>query len=352
MSDRTIVIATDRPTLTPRLVRPLRVIIPGGEGHLGRILVRHLSAQGHKLTTLSRNPGPKAHPWNTLPWDGQSPGAWTAALEGADVLINLSGRSVDCRYTPANRAEILRSRVDSTIALGRAMQSLKHPPRLWLNASTATIYRHTYDRPMDEFTGELGGQEPEAPPTWRFSIDVARQWEQAFFASPTPETRKIALRAAMVMSPEPGGIFPSSCAWSVPDSAEPGVHGRQYMSWIHDAGFRPRHRIPDRARRNLRSRKPRVSQSASQQPVFGRAPRAPGESGLACLLPRGCWPSAHSFCAQRQSFCSKAGAWFLPSFNITAFRFAFLYGPKRLKTLYDDGACNRTGHSQRSGGKK
>ncbi len=207
MSDTTITTAASPTTPSPLLVRPLRIVIPGGEGHLGRILSRHLFAKGHKLTTLTRNPRPTAHPWNTLQWDGQSPGSWTEVLEDADVLINLSGRSVDCRYTPANRAEILRSRVDSTIALGCAMQSLKHPARLWLNASTATIYRHIYDRPMDEFTGELGGEEPDAPPTWRFSIEVARQWEQAFLASPTPETRKIALRSAMVMSPESGGIF-------------------------------------------------------------------------------------------------------------------------------------------------
>ena len=237
MSDITVIAATRRPTLTPLLVRPLRVIIPGGEGHLGRILARHLSAKGHKLTTLTRNPCPTAHPWNTLQWDGQSPGAWTEALEDADVLINLSGRSVDCRYTPANRAEILRSRVDSTIALGRVMQSLKHPPRLWLNASTATIHRHTYDRPMNEFTGELGGQEPEAPPTWRFSIDVARQWEQAFLGLPTPDTRKIALRAAMVMSPEPGGIFAIILRMVRAGLGGAWGNGRQYMSWIHDVDF-------------------------------------------------------------------------------------------------------------------
>ena len=117
------------------------------------------------------------------------------------------------------------------------MQSLKHPPRLWLNASTATIYRHTYDRPMDEFTGEFGGEEPDAPPTWRFSIDVARQWEQAFSASPTPETRKIALRTAMVMSPEPGGIFAIILRLVRVGLGGAWGNGRQYMSWIHDVDF-------------------------------------------------------------------------------------------------------------------
>ncbi len=237
MSDSAIITATIPGTPISLRVRLLRIIIPGGEGHLGRILARYLSAKGHKVITLTRNPSPTAHPWSTLHWDGQTTGAWTEALEDADALINLSGRSVDCRYTRANRDEILRSRVDSTTVLGGAIQSLKHLPRLWLNASTATIYRHTYDRPMDEFTGELGGEEPDAPLTWRFSIDVARQWEQAFFASPTPETRQIALRAAMVMSPEPGGIFAIILRMVRVGLGGAWGNGRQYMSWIHDVDF-------------------------------------------------------------------------------------------------------------------
>jgi uncharacterized protein (TIGR01777 family) len=177
------------------------------------------------------------NPWKTLHWDGREPGPWTESLEEADVVINLAGRSVDCRYNTKNRAEILRSRVESTIALGNAIHSIGHPPRLWLNASTATIYRHAFDREMDETTGELGGFEPDVPASWRFSIDVARQWEHSFFASQTPRTRKIALRAAMVMSPETGGIFSIMLrlvrlglggAWGT---------GRQYMSWIHEADF-------------------------------------------------------------------------------------------------------------------
>src|SRR2546425_11911219 len=123
-----------------------------------------------------------------------------------DVLINLSGRSVNCRYTAKNRAEIRESRTGTTRLLGRALSQLARPPRLWMNASTATIYRHALDRPMDEATGELGGKEPDAPAEWGFSIDVATSWERAFFECPTPRTRKGALRSSVILSPDAGGI--------------------------------------------------------------------------------------------------------------------------------------------------
>jgi uncharacterized protein len=138
------------------------------------------------VTTLARHP--IAAPWRTLVWDAQGLG-WVSELEGADVLINLAGRSVNCRYNPANRLEIKDSRVRSTRVLGEAIASLSNPPELWIKASTATIYRHALDRPMDEDTGELGGNEPGAPSTWNFSIDVARSWENAFFAASTAQTR-------------------------------------------------------------------------------------------------------------------------------------------------------------------
>src|SRR5581483_4408967 len=120
----------------------------------------------------------------------------------SEVLINLAGRSVNCRYTPANRASIMNSRVRSTGVLGQAISRLGNPPRLWINSSTATIYRHSLDRPMDEDTGEFGGHEPGVPDSWRFSIEVARNWEDALFSAETPRTRKIVLRSAVVMSPQ------------------------------------------------------------------------------------------------------------------------------------------------------
>ena len=185
--------------------RKLRIVIPGGSGQVGIVLARHFHDQGHSVTVLSRHPEPS--PWQVLPWSGAGLGAWIRAIDGADIVINLAGRSVNCRYTAVNRREILESRILSTRVVGQAIAQAAKPPALWMNASTATIYRHALDRPMDEATGELGGQESNAPQTWRFSIDVATRWEAELLAAATPGTRKIALRSAMTMSPDPGGIF-------------------------------------------------------------------------------------------------------------------------------------------------
>ena len=237
---------TATPITTP--THPLRIIIPGGEGHLGRLVARRFSSQGHLVTTLTRSPrqspttaqrqaSEKPNAWQTAVWDGKSLGSWVELLEHADILINLAGRSVHCRYTARNRAAILQSRVESTTILGKAIESLKFPPSLWLNSSTATIYRHSFDRDMDEATGELGGNEPDAPETWRFSTDVARQWERSFFASNAPGTRKIALRSAMVMSVEPGGVFEVLLRLVRSRLGGAWGSGLQFMSWIHEEDF-------------------------------------------------------------------------------------------------------------------
>jgi NAD dependent epimerase/dehydratase family enzyme len=186
----------------------MKIVIPGGSGQVGGILARYFHAHGHSVTVLSRHPRPA--PWRTVAWDAHTPGEWIADLQQADVCINLTGRSVNCRYHAANRRDILESRVRSTTLLNDVIASLGPAPRLWINASTATIYRHSLDRAMDEATGELGGNEPGAPSTWNFSIDVATSWERAFFATPTPHTRKIAIRSAMTFSPDDGGVFDAS----------------------------------------------------------------------------------------------------------------------------------------------
>src|SRR5439155_1089965 len=133
---------------------------------------------------------PAAAPWEAVAWTADEIGEWASSIDGADVVINLAGKNVNCRYTAGNRREIKESRVVTTRLVGRAIAMAARPPRLWMNASTATIYRHALDREMDEATGELGGNEPDAPGTWQFSIDVARSWESAFFDCNTPATRK------------------------------------------------------------------------------------------------------------------------------------------------------------------
>ncbi len=157
----------------------LRIVLPGGSGQVGNILSRYFHAHGHDVVVLARTVTPA--PWRVVHWDGANLGDWTSELENVDVLINLAGKSVDCRYTPANRRAIKESRIQTTDLLGQAIGQSVHPPRLWMNASTATIYRPSLDRPMDEQTGEIGGNEPNAPAKWRFSIDVATSWESAFF---------------------------------------------------------------------------------------------------------------------------------------------------------------------------
>jgi uncharacterized protein (TIGR01777 family) len=213
----------------------LRIVIPGGSGQVGNVLARHFHEQGHSVTVLSRHPKPA--PWQVLPWSGVGPGAWARVVDGADIVINLAGRSVNCRYTAANRREILESRILSTRVVGQAIAQAAKPPALWMNASTATIYRHALDRAMDESTGELGGHEPDAPSTWRFSIDVATSWEREFFSAATPRTRKIALRSAMTMSPDPGGIFDTLLRLVRAGLGGKAASGKQFISWVHEIDF-------------------------------------------------------------------------------------------------------------------
>ena len=213
----------------------MKITIPGGSGQVGRILARHFHAQGHTVTVFSRRPRPA--PWRVAGWDGRTPGDWIADLKQSDVCINLAGRSVNCRYTLANRQSIRESRVRSTRLLSEVIASLDHPPRLWVNASTATIYRHALDRPMDEVRGELGGNEPGAPDTWNFSIDVAKAWEEAFFSTPTPRTRKVAIRSAMTFSPDRGGVFDVFLALVRHGLGGRQGSGNQFVSWIHEADF-------------------------------------------------------------------------------------------------------------------
>ncbi len=220
--------------------RPLRIVIPGGSGQVGVLLAHYFQDRGHHVTVLTR--GPFAASWNTVHWDGEHLGPWTEYLEGADVCINLAGRSVNCRYTPANREVIYHSRIDTTQLLGDVIATLADPPKVWLNASTATIYRHALDRPMDEYTGELGGNEMltprrHVPETWNFSIRVAKDWEAAFFASVTPRTRKVALRTAIVMSPTAGGAFALMLNLVRLSLGGTQGNGRQFVSWIHGLDF-------------------------------------------------------------------------------------------------------------------
>lgn len=213
----------------------LRIVIPGGNGQVGTLLSRHFHAQGHEVIVFARKPVPA--PWRVVSWDGENRGQWTSELENSSVVINLAGRSVNCRYTAANQNAIMDSRIQTTRLLGLAIGQLAHPPRLWMNASTATVYRHIYNRPMDEQTGEIGGNEPGAPAKWGFSIDVAINWESTFFDAITPNTRKLALRSAMIMSPDRSGIFDTLLRLVRFGLGGTAASGQQFISWVHDGDF-------------------------------------------------------------------------------------------------------------------
>ena len=234
--------------------RPLRIVLPGGSGQVGRVLSRYFQERGHHVTVLTRLP--YAETWQTVRWDGETVGPWTDYLEGADVCINLAGRSVNCRYHAANRAAIYESRIRSTRLLGEVIGALSDPPKVWLNASTATIYRHALDRPMDEATGELGGEPPHgrgpvrgdpgdemltahrrAPKSWNFSIRVAKDWEAAFFGAQTPSTRKVAMRSAITFSPVAGNAFAALLTLVRFGLGGKQGNGRQFVSWIHELDF-------------------------------------------------------------------------------------------------------------------
>ena len=172
------------------------LILAGGSGFLGHALARRLTTAGWRVTNLTRSARGDAGVVRQVTWDGKSSGAWAGELEGAEAVINLCGKSVDCRYTARNRRALIDSRVEPTRAIGEAIARCARPPRVWLNFSTATIYKHTFGPAWDE-AGEIGAT-PEAKDA--FSIEVATAWERAFNEAVTPHTRKVALRSAMVIS--------------------------------------------------------------------------------------------------------------------------------------------------------
>lgn len=224
----------------------MKIVLPGGSGQVGTLLARHLAAAGHDVVVLSRAPAPEQKPWRSVRWDGLTlDPTWTREVDGAGAVIHLSGRTVNTRYTPAHRREIYDSRVLPTRLLGQAIAAARQPPPIWMNASTATLYRHALDRAQDEFTGEpsrrTGGpptpEQTGLPETWAFSADVGHQWEAALHESSTPGTRKLALRTSMVMSPDAGGVF--SVLSGLVRAGLGGTQGSgdQFVSWMHDVDY-------------------------------------------------------------------------------------------------------------------
>lgn len=210
-----------------------RIVLAGGSGFLGRVLADWLTARGAEVVILTRTPH-RGGPVREVQWDVRTLGQWQREIEGAEAVINLAGRTVDCRYNAENRRLIMDSRVDSTRVLGSAINLCGRPPRVWLNSSTATIYKHTYGAANDEATGVIGAT-PDAKD--EFSVEVALAWERALEAAPTPDTRKIALRSAMVLGSGQNSVFPMLRRLVRLGLGGRMGNGRQFVSWIHERDF-------------------------------------------------------------------------------------------------------------------
>lgn len=202
-----------------------KIILAGGSGFLGKCIIDHY--RDVQIVVLTRGKSNTREHVQYVNWDGKTLGAWADVFEDADVLINLNGKSVDCRYNEVNKKLIYSTRLESTEVLGKAIQQCKNPPKLWINSSSATIYRHALDRPMDEVSGEIGTG---------FSVDVCQQWEKTFNSIETSATRKVEIRIAIVLGKNGGALKPLKNLARLGVGGKQGP-GNQYFSWIHEQDF-------------------------------------------------------------------------------------------------------------------
>lgn len=210
-----------------------RIVIAGGTGFLGGVLAKHFTAQHWDVLVLARQPKPRSDGVREIAWDGETVGDWAAELEGAEAVVNMCGKSVDCRYTEKNRRLLVESRTKTSRAIGLAIAKCKVPPRVWLNASSATLYKHTFDTPMDENGPQ--GSTPEAKD--EFSIEIINQWERAANEVPTPRTRKVLLRTTMVLGLSRNSVVPVLRRLTRLGLGGRMGSGRQFVSWMHQEDF-------------------------------------------------------------------------------------------------------------------
>jgi uncharacterized protein len=213
----------------------MKIIIAGGTGQVGTVLARKFHADGHEVVILSRKTS--VADWRIVTWDAETLGEWKNEIDGSDIVINLAGRSVNCRYTEENRRQIMDSRVKSTKVIGEAITQSEKPPKLWLQMSTATIYAHRFDAPNDDITGLIAEIQPNAPSAWNFSIDVAKSWERVANEAVTPKTRKVLMRSSMIMSPDRDGIFDTLLGLVKKGLGGTCGDGKQFISWMHERDF-------------------------------------------------------------------------------------------------------------------
>lgn len=210
-----------------KITQMSKLIIAAGTGFLGKVLVDHFKNKFEEILILTRGKSKTVDGIKYVNWNAKTFSGWEKELENATVLINLAGKSVDCRYTAKNKKEILLSRIECTKILNKAVLNCKNPPRHWLNSSTATIYRFSLDKKMDEVDGEIGND---------FSINVALSWEKAFFKTETPNTLKTALRTSIVLGKKGGAFIPLKTLAKIGFGGKQGK-GNQFVSWIHEEDF-------------------------------------------------------------------------------------------------------------------
>ncbi len=209
------------------ILKMKKLIIAAGTGFLGNVLIQHFNNKFEKIVILTRGKSEIKNQIKYINWDAKSFSGWEKELENANALINLAGKSVDCRYTETNKAEILASRINSTKILNEAILQCKNPPKHFINSSTATIYRHSEDKEMDEYTGEIGND---------FSMNVAKSWEKTFYEVETLKTIKTAIRTSIVLGKNGGAFIPLKKLTQFGLGGKNG-NGKQFISWIHEKDF-------------------------------------------------------------------------------------------------------------------
>lgn len=201
-----------------------KIILAGGSGYLGTLLAKYFGRRANDVVVLTRGAHKRKDNIRFIEWDAKNPGAWIAELEDTDLLINLTGKNVNCRYTSENKHEIYQSRIQSTRVLGEAILNCKTPPRVWINASSATIYDDSREQLMTESTGVIGDD---------FSMDVCKKWEAEFNRFKLPRTRKVITRISIVLGNTGGAISPLKNLVRVGFGGSHG-DGGQFMSWTHE----------------------------------------------------------------------------------------------------------------------
>lgn len=204
-----------------------KMVIAAGTGFLGTVLIDFFKESYAEIIVLTRGKSEQKNNIEYVHWNANSLTGWEKVLENTDVLINLAGKSVDCRYTPENKAAILSSRIDSTKVLNEAVLKCENPPKHFINSSTATIYRHSEDKQMDEYSGEIGDD---------FSMNIAKSWEKAFYDVETDKTLKTAVRTSIVLGKNGGAFIPLKRLTQLGFGGKNG-NGNQFVSWIHELDF-------------------------------------------------------------------------------------------------------------------